>query len=187
MSWNDVTRENNASNEKIPYTKFENGNTAIRILDDEPFSFWQHWFQNQQTSITCPGKDCPVCNIIKQMKANKEKPIYNSSQRHAIRIWNYATNQMEVMIQGKVFFSQLHDLLKEVGDLRTYDIKVIRKGSGTDTTYNLLPSAPSEFVLEGKEISDVDFEELFKSPTHDEILQLMEGKSWAEINGTDEA
>ena len=188
MSWNDVTRDNtNGNTDKIPYTKFNSGNTTIRILDAEPYSFWQHWFQKQQTSITCPGKDCPVCNIIKQMKANKETPMYNSSQRHAIRIWNYDTNQMEIMIQGKVFFSQLHDLLSEIGDLRTFDIKVVRKGEKTDTVYTLIPKQPEDFVMEGKDIKEVNYDEIFKAPTKEEILQLMEGKSWSDINGSDVA
>ena len=93
---------------------------------------------------------------------------------------------MEVMIQGKTFFSQLLDLHKEVGNITTYDIKVIRKGSGTDTTYTLLPAAPTDFDTEGKEIEEVDMQELFKAPTKEEMLQLMEGKTWAEINGTEE-
>lgn len=188
MGWNDVARESGSgSKEKTPYTKFENGTTMIRILDNEPFSFWSHWLQKQQTSVTCIGKDCPICNIIRQMKANKETPMYNSTQRHAIRIWNYTTQQMEVMIQGKTFFSMLLDLHKEVGDITTYDVKVIRKGSGTDTTYTLLPSAPAEFDTTDKEIEDVDMEELFRAPTKEEMLQLMEGKTWAEINGTEDA
>ena len=184
MGWNDVQgNENNT--EKIPYTKFEAGNTVIRILDEEPYSFWSHWLQKQQTSVTCRGRDCPICNIIAQAKAANEKPPYNSSKRHAIRIWNYNTNQMEVMIQGKTFFSQLLTLHREIGDLRTYDVKVVRKGNGTDTTYTLLPSAPSEFAItEG--ITEVDMKEIFAAPTKEEMIMLAEGKTWKEINETEE-
>lgn len=185
MGWNDVERTTETNKEKVPYSKFDKGATNIRVLDDEPFSFWSHWLQKQQTSITCPGKGCPICNVIAQMKANKQQPMYTSSQRHAIRIWNYKTNQMEVMIQSKSFFSQLLVLHKEIGDITTYDIKVVRQGEGKETTYSLLPSAPSDFTItEG--IEEINLEELLAPPTNEEIVQLMEGKTWNEINGNEE-
>ena len=185
MGWNDVERSTGENREKIPYTKFEKGATNIRILDDEPFSFWSHWLQKQQTSITCPGKGCPICNVIAQAKANKQEQKYNSTQRHAIRIWNYKTNQMEVMIQGRTFFSNLLMLHREIGDITTYDIKVVKNGEGKETTYSLLPSQPSDFTItEG--IEEVNYEEMLKAPTTEEIIQLMEGKTWSEINGKNE-
>ena len=184
MSWSDVVGNGDKA-EKTPYTKFENGNTLIRILDDEPFSFWSHWLQKQQTSVTCMGRDCPICNIIAQMKANKAEQIYSNSKRHAIRIWNYTTGKMEIMIQGKTFFTDLLTLHKEVGDLKTYDIKVVRKGSGTDTKYTLLPQRESEFEHES-DVAEVNMADTFKAPSKEEMLLLIEGKTWAEINGEDE-
>lgn len=183
MGWNDVERTTaEETKEKVPYTKFDKGATQIRVLDDEPFSFWSHWLQKQQTSVTCPGKGCPICNVMAQMRANNEKPMYTSSHRHAIRVWNYKTERMEVMIQSKSFFQQLLVLHKEIGKITDYDIKVVRQGEGKETTYSLLPSAPSAFeITEG--IEDVNFEELLSPPTTEEIIQLMEGKTWNEING----
>lgn len=186
MAWTDI--ENNASEtskEKVPYTKFKQGAQKIRIIDDEPFSFWQHWLPKQSTSVVCPGKDCPICNVIKAQKANKETPQYNSTHRHAIRIWNYDTNQMEVLIQGKTFFAQLLTLLKEVGDLRNYDIKVIKSGEGKNTTYTVLPCAASDFEFEDK-LSEVNMEDLFAPPEKEVIIQLMEGKTYKEIYGNNE-
>ena len=186
MSWNDVTRDNTNA-EKVPYTKFENGSTIIRILDNEPFSFWSHWLQKQQTSVTCLGKDCPICNVIRAQKANKETPQYSSTQRHCVRIWNYKEERLEVMIQGRTFFSQLLDLHKEVGDITTYDIKVIRKGEGTNTTYTLLPQPAKEFEIPNQEEFDnINLSELMAPPTMENMLMLMEGHTWAEINGMSE-
>ena len=184
MSWADI--ENTEKKEKIPYTKFVEGQTMIRVLDEEPYSFWQHWLPAQNTAITCPGKDCPICNQIAQAKANKIQPKYNNSRRHALRIWNYTTNQMEIMIQGKGFMSQLLMLNREVGDLRDYDVKVIRKGTGKDTTYMIMPTAPVDFNMEDKNIEEVNMEETFKAPEREEILMLMQGMTWADINGTNE-
>lgn len=179
MGWNEVDSKEKT---KVPYTKFPEGTTKIRVLDKEPYSFWQHWLEKQKTSVTCLGKDCPICNVISQAKANKMTPPYNSTQRHALRIWNYSTNQMEVMIQGRTFMQGLLSLLREVGDITEYDIKIMRSGTGTNTSYTPLPTAPSEFDYEDKVIEEINMEELFKAPTKEEMIQLMQGMSWNEIN-----
>ena len=89
------------------------------------------------------------------------------------------------MIQGKNFFNQLLTLHREVGDLKTYDLKIIRNGEGKDTTYTILPSQPTEFgITEG--IEEVNMEELFKAPEREVVLQLMEGKTYKEIYGDNE-
>lgn len=185
MGWNDVERVNGEEKEKIPYTKFE-GSTVIRVIDKEPYSFWSHWLPKQNTGVTCPGKGCPICSVMAEQRASNLPKTYNSTQRHAVRIWNYDTNQMEIMIQGKTFFSQLLTFHREIGDLTGYDLKVIRKGSGKDTTYTLIPQ-PAKDCDFGDKIVDVDYAELFKAPDTETIVQLMEGKTWDEINGANEA
>lgn len=185
MSWDDVRNESK-SNEKENYTKFPEGTTMIRILDAEPYSFWQHWIQSTKTSVNCPGKDCPICNVIAKAKANNETPMYNNSRKHAMRVWNYTTNQMEIMTQGKGFMQQILDLHEEIGDIRTYDIKVKRSGGGLNTTYTTMPTAPSDFKF-AEHIHDVNMEKLFSAPSNDIILQLMEGKTWSEIGGEEVA
>ena len=178
MGWKDVEKTESA---KIPYTKFNEGSTVIRVLDDEPYSFWQHWIGTAKTAATCRGKDCPICNVIAQDKANRVTPRFSNSQRHAMRIWNYATNEMEIMIQGRKFMNQLLTLNREVGDLKTYDVKVIRSGSGTDTTYSVLPMAESEFE-HSEDCYTVDMADQFKAPAREDMLQLMDGRTWSEIN-----
>ena len=83
MSWDDVNRTA-GSTKDINYTKFSEGNTVIRIIDDEPYSFWSHWMMKHNKGVTCLGKDCPICSVIAQQKANKETPTYSSTQRHVI-------------------------------------------------------------------------------------------------------
>lgn len=180
MAWADVENKREAK-EKTPYTKLETGATTIRILDNEPYSFWSHWFNKQQTSVTCLGKGCPVCDVIAAQKANPDmEKKYTNSQRHAIRVWNYKTNQMEVMIQGKNFFSQLLTFHREIGDITTYDIKVVKNGSGKDTSYTLIPQRPEDFG-HANEAYDINMEEMFKPLEKEVVLQLMEGKTWKEI------
>ena len=185
MSWADVSGTNKTT-EKVPYTKFPNGATKIRILDAEPYSFWQHWLPDQGTSVSCMGKDCPICNVNAQAKSANEKTKFGNSQRHALRIWNYTTNQMEIMIQGKTFFNSLLTLHREVGDLREYDVKAIRGGSGTDTNYTILPSQPAPFEHEAECVA-VDMADLFKAPEKDIMIKLMEGQTWTDIYGTENA
>ena len=186
MSWNDVEAKSGSKKEdQIPFTKFEEGNTIIRVLDDEPYSFWNHWMTKHNRGVRCLGKGCPICSVIANQKANKETPTYSSTQRHAIRIWNYTTKQMEIMIQGKQFMEQLLNLHREVGDIKTYDIKITRKGKDTTTTYMALPTQPKDFEHTA-ELKDVNFDEVFVPIEKDKILLLMEGKTFQEVFGTEE-
>lgn len=114
MAWSDV-ENTGGKKEKIPYTKFPEGGTRIRILDGEPYSFWQHWFPKQNTAATCLGKDCPVCNVIAQAKANKVTPIYNSSHRHALRIWNYTTKPDGDYDSGANLYAESSDVAQRNG------------------------------------------------------------------------
>lgn len=181
MGWKDVKSGANDKEDKIPISKLAEGATTIRVLDDEPYSFWSHWMASQNIGINCLGKDCPVCAIIAQQKANKDpNKKYNSSKRHALRIWNYSTNQMEILIQGNTFFQNLSTYNTEVGDLRNYDIKVLRKGLDTSTTYTMIPQQPSEFKNTDKCV-EVDLKELLKPYDKEIVLQLMEGKTFEEI------
>ena len=66
--------------------------------------------------------------------------------------------------------------------MTTYDIKVIRNGDGTETTYNLLPQQVEPFDAEGKNIIEMDVADQLKPPTYDEMVQLINGKTWEEIN-----
>lgn len=186
MGWNDVEKTSGSTGDKQEYTKFPEGNTIIRILDTEPFSFWQHWLQKQQRGITCLGgqKTCPICRVIAAQKASKETPTYNSTQRHAIRIFNKTTNRMEIMVQGKGFMSNLLTLFTEVGDLKSFDIKVVRKGSDTNTTYMFFPQSPSPLTPDELEkITEIDITAGFKAPTEEQMIQLMEGKTFDEVFG----
>ena len=87
---------------------------------------------------------------------------------------------MEVLVQGNVFFQNLSTYNTEVGDLRNYDIKVLRKGLDTSTTYTMIPQQPSEFKNADKCV-EVNLEELLKPYEKEVVLQLMEGKTFEEI------
>jgi hypothetical protein len=185
MSWSDVEGKSGGK-EKNNYTSFPEGTTKIRVLDAEPFSFWNHWLPKHGKGTSCLGKGCPICDVIAQSKANKIQAPYSSTRRHGIRIWNYSTNQMEIMVQGNTFFQDLLVLHKNVGDITTYNIKVVRSGKDMNNTkYTLLPEPPSEFD-HADEVVAVDLAEAFKPIDKDKLLLLMEGKTWEEVFGKSE-
>ena len=190
MGWNEVTNDSNTSGARVDFVSFKEGvNTIIRVIDEEPFSRWAHWLPQYKRSLTCPGRGCPVCEVIQAAKANKEKARFNSGKRHAIRVINRnADNQVQILEQGKTFFGQLYDLHTEVGDIRGYDIKVVRKGSDTDTAYTLIPLAAKELSEDDQKAiaeSSIDFAEYFKAPTNEQLVKIIEGVPLEQIFGSD--
>jgi hypothetical protein len=198
--WDEV-EDNETTN--IDFTKFPEGNTVIRIIDEKPHTRWTHWVpqanEGKGSSVTCIGKGCPICELISHAKANKEKPKYNSRKVHAMRIINRTTGKVEINEQGKTFYQNLNNIRKEIGDLRCFDVKVIRKGtSKSDTTYTLLPLAPSgkfetvegkykfiDFDEKDKKLVDknFNFDDFYVKPDVDTILKIIDGKPFSEIFG----
>lgn len=184
MGWNDVNT-NESSKEARDFVKFVEGtNTVIRIVDAEPFSRWTHWMPQYKRSITCLGRGCPICNLVQQAKANDETPKYSQSKRHAIRVLNRNTGNVEILDQGRKFFNQLLSFHTEIGDTRNYDIKVIRVGSDKSTDYTLIPLPAKELTEEENNLINenaIDFAEYFKAPSMEQALQMVEGVALEEI------
>ena len=76
-------------------------------------------------------------------------------------------------------------LHEEVGDIRTYDIKIKRSGTDKSTTYTALPTAPSDFEFTDQ-IYDVDMKETFKAPDRATLIQLMQGKKWSDLKNNED-
>lgn len=186
FGWDDVLAEPGHGGNKTDFTKLENGITELRFLDAEPFSRWAHWLQNAKRNISCIGAECPVCEAIKNAKANGTKTNLSSNRKFAMHVYNITTGRMEILEQGKTFFVQLHALHEEMGDIRGYNIKVKTQGAGTkEVMFTLLPCAPSELSDEiTSKINELKpFEEVFKKPTREQIIQLMNGVSPEEVFG----
>lgn len=212
FGWDDIANDKSSDGNKdsMDYTKFPEGSTIIRVLDKEPYTRWTHWVQQANggkgLGVTCIGKGCPICELISIAKANKEKPKYTSRKVHSMRIINRTTEKVEINEQGKTFYENLKNIMDEVGDVRAYDIKVIRKGTGiNDTSYTLLPMKATgsfdmvndkyvfkDFATEDKEKFDdtFSFTDLYNPPTQEQVLAILEGKPLNEIftseNKTDE-
>lgn len=190
MAWTDIENNNNGNSVEIEYTKVKPGEVIkIRILDREPFSRWTHWLPKQQRTITCAGKDCPICAVMKAQKENKEEATYSSSRRHILHVWNYTTNRLEFFEQGNTVFIQLASFHKMLGDITTCDFKVMRTGEKKDTKYTFLPEGvtpTAETILKEYQEKKVDFVERHKAPEVDDVKKLMAGATFDEVYGSNE-
>lgn len=179
MSWNFST-----NNGKAEFTKFPVGITRIRIIDETPHIRWVHWMPAHKRTVNCPGKDCPICEIRRQQRTNKEPYTYGVSRRFTMNIFNYETGKIEIMEQGITFFEDLRDLKNDLEEenktLQDAIIKVRRRGTGKDdTSYRLDIDGQAEEDLPAEEITDLI--EYFKPHTSEQILRLVNGETWEEV------
>lgn len=199
MAWSDVLdNNNNNGSDKVGYVKFEEDKAVtLRILDEEPTSKWRHWIANANNgegkkkgrSIVCSGKDCPVCEAIRKAKKAGIQPEYNSTMRHTIHVLNLDSNTIELLEQGKTFFKNLLTYQKAMGDLRDFDIKIIRSGRGTNTSYTIIPGEKKPLTEEQIAMyksNKVDLEERLKPYTIEQTLAIMEGKDPSEVFNNDD-
>ena len=185
-TWDEVLREGNSGGSKTEFTKLQNGITEVRFLDAEPFVRWAHWLAGVKRNVSCIGKDCPVCEAIKVAKSTGTKVPYNSNRKFAMHVYNFTTGKVEILEQGKKFFTSLYALHEEMGDIRNYNIKIKTQTAGsTDVVYTLMPCAPVELNEEVKAMCKElkPFEEVFKKPTREQVMQLMSGVSPEEVFG----
>ena len=172
--WDALQDDNNGA--KNSFTKFNAGEiTQIRCIVTEPTVRWSHFIPSAKRSVTCIGKGCPICDARELAKAEGVDAKFTTSKKFAIVIYNYKTEQVEILEQGKAFFEQLYSFHTEIGNIGTYDIKVKRIGEKTNTTYTLIPCAPSEFDKEIGELPDLNKQ--FAPPTKEQMLALMGGAS----------
>ena len=189
MSGWDLGGNGGEERKKAEFAKFPVGITRIRILDEIPFTRWTHFLNKFKRSINCPGRGCPICEIRKNQKANKETQTYAMARRIAINIYNYETKRVEIMEQGVTFFEDLRDLMQDLTEdgkqLRDAIIKVRRRGEGKDdTSYRLdvdkiEPLADEEITKMSEDLTDLS--EYFKPHTNEQILRIVNGEDWEDV------
>ena len=183
ISWKEVTEQNNGTGDKkeLNYVKLSVGHNPMRILDDEPISFWSHWIQaangGKGMSLMCIGKDCPGCDSIKYDKINKIQTKNKTSRKHAINVWNRKTKRVEILEKGKTIFESLAIYLDSMGDLKDYDIDIVQTGEGFgNVKYTVMPIMKSESLPD--EAKDVyDLSEIYKPMSKEMMILIMNGKT----------
>jgi hypothetical protein len=193
MSWNEVEMDinnegGNQESKKIDFIQFPEGATILRIVDNEPVGKWKHWIPQIKRSIICPGKGCPICNIIKNAKANGETPPYSSQKKYHIHVIDRKDGQLKILENSKTFFGDLLTIRKEMmetyGELTNYDIKVIRSGKGKNTKWTILPSIKTPLTEEELKIIEenrIDFNEYFKAFTPEQIIRILNGENIEDV------
>lgn len=187
LSWDLNAGSNNA--DKAEFTKFPVGITRIRVIDPAPHIRWTHWMPQFNKSVNCPGvRACPIDDLTARQKQNGLKPSYNATRRYAMNIFNYETNRVEVMDQGKTFMEDLkmimQDAVSEGKQLSDLVLKVRRTGTSKDDTkyrIDILEDA-KEPMPEGA----IDLVEYLKPNTPEQLVKLIsvEGnydEAWKEI------
>lgn len=185
MGWD--FESNSGSDNKVEFTKFEEGVTVIRLAEDNPNVRWVHWMNAHRRSATCPGKGCPICDIRNAQKNNNEPITYPVSRRFAIQVLNRNTGKLEIMEQGITFFEDLKEvrsIIQEKGkDIFDVDISVRRRGTGKDnTTYRLDPGEEYKFTEEDIKLLEgiMDLDAFFVAPTIEQITKVVQGEDWNE-------
>jgi hypothetical protein len=177
-----------SSGKNVEFTKFPEGITKIRIVDDAPHIRWTHWLNQQKRSVNCPGKGCPICEVRKSQKAKKEPYTYNMGRRFSMQVLNRNTGKLELMEQGINFFEDLKDLRETLEDkdltFLDVDIAVKRRGTGKDgTSYRLDIDEKYPLSEEDKKLisEKLDLNNYFKPHDPDKILRVLNGEEWKDV------
>lgn len=206
MSW-DTAFEKGAGSAggsgKKEFTKFPEGITKLRVIGQAPHVRWTHWMPastlkgvtGKGRTVNCPGRGCPICEIIKALKEAEAKCPYNTTQAFAINVLNRETKREEILEKGKTFFEDLRDIRLEglkpsdpdespVGDMINYDIKVKRTGLGqNDTKYRIDRDKVYPLTAEEEEIvkNQTNLAEYYKPHTVEQLKRLLAGEEWNDV------
>jgi hypothetical protein len=113
------------------FLKLKSGESATGVFRGDPVDFKNHWLQAEKRSVLCKGKDeCEHC------KAG-DKPKFR------FRL-NFVVNEngafvAKIFEQGWTVYEALKAIHEGGYDLTKHKMKVTRHGSGTDTSYNIIP------------------------------------------------
>lgn len=175
---------------KQEFTTFPQGVTRIRVIDEVPVKKFIHWINDQKRAVTCPGRGCPICEIRRRQKANKEPQTYNMAKRLGMQIINRETGNREIMEQGITFYKDLEDVMEDLMDdgydLIDADLRVKRRGTGKDdTTYRIDRDEVTPLSESDKKLIDekIDLEEFFKPHPPEMIQRIINGEKFDDIVG----
>jgi hypothetical protein len=138
------------------WLKFPEGTTTIRILSHS-IHFQNHYIRPVNKTYECTGRveTCEWCQ-----KGNKKRERW----AYIVLLRDEKAPAVKVAEIGYSIFGAILGLAKDpdYGDVRGYDLKVIRKGTDKDTAYNVIPGKPKEFndketnLLEAEKVDTTD-------------------------------
>jgi len=122
------------------FLKLKSGDSVRGVFNGEPDEFKQHW--KDKKSILCPGQEsCSICMSATDDMTDEEKRKFKPSFRFRL---NFITKEngtyaLKTFEQGWTVYTALRELSKAGYDLENHMMKITRNGSGTDTTYSIVP------------------------------------------------
>ena len=125
-----------------------------------------------------------------------KQPFGKLKNKYLIHVLDRATGEVKLLDKGKGLFEKLKGfaLHKYHGDLRTYDVTIVRKGNGwMDTEYDAM-ECPTKTPLIEEEIAlyeakKVDLHKLKggEDLTPEQCLFVANGGAWSEVNNVGQA
>lgn len=163
------------------------------LLEKANYEFMDKIFKAADEKGLAKGSDARK----KHTKAGYDKQPYGKlKSKYIIHVIDRADGQLKLLDAGAGIFEALKELHahKYHGDLRTYDVTIVRKGTGwMDTKYSVMAN-PQKTPLTEEEVAlyeakKIDRAELKggESLTPEQCLFIAEGGLWSEVNGVGEA
>jgi hypothetical protein len=125
-----------------PFLKLKDKESVRGVFRGDPYDFRQHWIN--QKSVLCTGATtCTQC-----------KEGLKSTFRFRLNFFvkdDQGGYSPKIFEQGWTVYSQLRDLHGADYDLEKTVVKITRSGSGTDTSYSVVP-LPNGLLT--KEVND---------------------------------
>jgi hypothetical protein len=130
------------------FMKLEAGENKIRILEKALPGFI--WWKNKKPNRVLKEEDVT-------------KGAENVKTFWLLKVWDYKTEQVAVLeitqstIIGSMFEYYATD---EYGDMRNYDVKINKEGSGKQTRYSVVAMPPKEmegYIKEASDNSDITY------------------------------
>ena len=117
------------------FLRMKPGDEIRGVFRGDPVDFRQHWKQGESRGYVCPGREtCDRC------KAG-EKSAFRFRINFVVK--ENAVYVAKVFEQGKASYEALKALHQDY-NLEANTMKIRRVGSGTDTTYSILPVPKGE-------------------------------------------
>ena len=147
------------------YFKPQVGENRVRIVSN-PIIGWLYW-NTEGKPVRNQIDNNPGAKPADMRQADTNGRAEKVKQFWAVKVFNYATKQMEVWeITQATIMGELQKLSKDEdwGHPKKYDLKISKSGSGLNTEYSITPVAPkppTAEVIEAYKATPINLEALF--------------------------
>lgn len=159
MSLNPKDYEKHASSGG--YMKLKEGENKFRVMSDT-ITGWEYW-----TNANKPVRSESYPESFPDIRKNPDGSS-NVKAFCAFIVWNYNEKSLQILeLTQKKIRETLEAIMKDedYGELKGYDVTIIREGEGLNTQYQVTPKPPKPVAKEIAEAyanTKIDLKALFK-------------------------